>query len=54
MMSRVLACLYTTDAAFARFLDFVGENTARAAEQAREILYAKPGPTTPGEDQDGR
>jgi len=28
----------------ARFLDFVGENTARAAEQAREILYASPAP----------
>jgi predicted transcriptional regulator len=28
----------------ARFLDFVGENTARAAEQAREILYANPAP----------
>jgi predicted transcriptional regulator len=28
----------------ARFLDFVGENTARAAEQAREILYANPEP----------
>jgi DNA-binding transcriptional ArsR family regulator len=26
----------------ARFLDFVSEETARAAEQAREILYAKP------------
>jgi DNA-binding transcriptional regulator GbsR (MarR family) len=25
----------------ARFLDFVGESTTRAAEQAREILYAK-------------
>jgi DNA-directed RNA polymerase specialized sigma24 family protein len=25
----------------ARFLDFVGENTARAAEQAREILHTK-------------
>ena len=25
----------------ARFLDFVGESTARAAEQAREILYTK-------------
>ncbi|MDT7847750.1 helix-turn-helix domain-containing protein [Streptomyces justiciae] len=29
----------------ARFLDFVAENTARAAEQAREILHSKPGPT---------
>jgi predicted transcriptional regulator len=28
----------------ARFLDFVGEHTARAAEQAREILYANPAP----------
>jgi hypothetical protein len=28
----------------ARFLDFVGENTARAPEQAREILYANPAP----------
>lgn len=26
----------------ARFLDFVSESTARAAEQAREILYTKP------------
>ncbi|MGF1429292.1 helix-turn-helix domain-containing protein [Kitasatospora sp. LaBMicrA B282] len=26
----------------ARFLDFVSESTARAAEQAREILYASP------------
>ena len=26
----------------ARFLDFVSESTARAAEQAREILHAKP------------
>lgn len=25
----------------ARFLDFVGENITRAAEQAREVLYAK-------------
>jgi len=31
----------------ARFLDFVGENTARAAEQAREILYANPDPSRP-------
>ncbi|MGW7046345.1 helix-turn-helix domain-containing protein [Streptomyces avermitilis] len=30
----------------ARFLDFVSESTARAAEQAREILHTKPG-TTP-------
>lgn len=26
----------------ARFLDFVSESTARAAEQAREVLYTKP------------
>ncbi|WP_037670161.1 helix-turn-helix domain-containing protein [Streptomyces griseus] len=26
----------------ARFLDFVGESIARAAEQAREVLYTKP------------
>ncbi|MDX3182572.1 helix-turn-helix domain-containing protein [[Kitasatospora] papulosa] len=26
----------------ARFLDFIGESTTRAAEQAREILYVKP------------
>ncbi|MGW7519437.1 helix-turn-helix domain-containing protein [Streptomyces sp. NPDC054796] len=31
----------------ARFLDFVSESTARAADQAREILHTKPG-TTPG------
>jgi Fe2+ or Zn2+ uptake regulation protein len=31
----------------ARFLDFVAESTARAAEQAREILYAKPEATPP-------
>jgi len=31
----------------ARFLDFVGEHTARAAEQAREILYANPAPISP-------
>ncbi len=31
----------------ARFLDFVTESTARAAEQAREILYAKPEATPP-------
>jgi len=35
----------------ARFMDFVGESIARAAEQAREVLYAKPGPTSPGEDR---
>ncbi|WP_238014152.1 helix-turn-helix domain-containing protein [Dactylosporangium sp. AC04546] len=28
----------------ARFMDFVGESIARAAEQAREILYTKPEP----------
>jgi DeoR/GlpR family transcriptional regulator of sugar metabolism len=28
----------------ARFLDFVGESTARAAEQAREVLYTKADP----------
>jgi DNA-binding transcriptional ArsR family regulator len=27
----------------ARFIDFVGENTTRAAEQAREFLHATPG-----------
>lgn len=27
----------------ARFLDFVGESIIRAAEQAREVLHAKPG-----------
>jgi DNA-binding IclR family transcriptional regulator len=31
----------------ARFLDFVSESTARAAEQAREILYTRP-ETEPG------
>jgi hypothetical protein len=36
----------------ARFLDFVGENITRAAEQAREILYANPEPTPPRKDQD--
>ncbi|MFJ2833707.1 helix-turn-helix domain-containing protein [Streptomyces sp. NPDC087263] len=29
----------------ARFLDFVSESTARAAEQARDILHTKPGKT---------
>ncbi|MGV9690649.1 helix-turn-helix domain-containing protein [Streptomyces sp. NPDC003444] len=29
----------------ARFLDFVAESLARAAEQAREVLYTKPEPT---------
>ncbi|MEU4742490.1 helix-turn-helix domain-containing protein [Actinosynnema sp. NPDC023658] len=28
----------------ARFVDFVGESITRAAEQAREVLYAKPAP----------
>ncbi|MFE2138822.1 helix-turn-helix domain-containing protein [Streptomyces sp. NPDC059466] len=32
----------------ARFLDFVSESIARAAEQARDILHAKPGPA-PGQ-----
>lgn len=32
----------------ARFVDFVAESIARAAEQAREILHTKP-PTTPDE-----
>ncbi|WP_405606834.1 helix-turn-helix domain-containing protein [Streptomyces sp. NBC_00076] len=32
----------------ARFLDFVGESTARAAEQAREILHTKPETTSDG------
>jgi hypothetical protein len=32
----------------ARFLDFVGENIARAAEQAREVLYTKAEATAPG------
>jgi DNA-directed RNA polymerase specialized sigma24 family protein len=32
----------------ARFLDFVSESTARAAEQARDILHSKP-ETAPGE-----
>ncbi|MFE7278288.1 helix-turn-helix domain-containing protein [Streptomyces sp. NPDC057623] len=30
----------------ARFVDFVAESMARAAEQAREILYAQPGTTS--------
>jgi len=30
----------------ARFMDFVGESIARAAEQAREILHAQPAPTS--------
>lgn len=32
----------------ARFLDFVSESTARAAEQAREILHTNPGTTMGG------
>ncbi|MEV7526394.1 helix-turn-helix domain-containing protein [Streptomyces sp. NPDC091371] len=32
----------------ARFLDFVGESIARAAEQAREILHTMPEPTAGG------
>ncbi|MGQ4416842.1 helix-turn-helix domain-containing protein [Streptomyces sp. SAS_269] len=32
----------------ARFVDFVGESLARAAEQARDILYAQPGPPQTG------
>jgi DNA-binding MarR family transcriptional regulator len=32
----------------ARFVDFVGESITRAAEQAREILYAKTEPTPGG------
>ncbi|GGX04377.1 GbsR/MarR family transcriptional regulator [Streptomyces lomondensis] len=32
----------------ARFLDFVSESTARAADQARDILHAKPGVATGG------
>ncbi|MEU3827509.1 helix-turn-helix domain-containing protein [Streptomyces sp. NPDC029080] len=29
----------------ARFLDFISESITRAAEQAREVLHAQPGPT---------
>ncbi|MGW1073501.1 helix-turn-helix domain-containing protein [Streptomyces sp. NPDC002537] len=32
----------------ARFVDFVGESITRAAEQAREVLYAKPETTSDG------
>ncbi|MEU1369938.1 helix-turn-helix domain-containing protein [Streptomyces sp. NPDC005803] len=32
----------------ARFLDFVNEGITRSAEQAREVLYAKTGPTPGG------
>lgn len=35
----------------ARFLDFVSESLARAAEQAREVLYTKP---EPAQDTDAR
>ncbi|MEV6310644.1 helix-turn-helix domain-containing protein [Streptomyces sp. NPDC051840] len=34
----------------ARFLDFVAENIARSAEQARGILYSKPSVDTPAPD----
>ena len=37
----------------ARFLDFVGENTTRAAEQAREILHTKPRTPTEGAAEPG-
>ena len=33
----------------ARFMDFVGENIIRAAEQAREVLYTKPEAASSGE-----
>ncbi|WP_052849277.1 GbsR/MarR family transcriptional regulator [Streptomyces avicenniae] len=36
----------------ARFMDFVSESMARAAEQAREVLFTKPTPP-PGEDGAG-
>ncbi|MEV6928705.1 helix-turn-helix domain-containing protein [Dactylosporangium sp. NPDC051485] len=35
----------------ARFVDFVAESIIRAAEQAREVLYAKPEATQPGPDR---
>ena len=35
----------------ARFLDFVGENITRAAEQAREVLYTKAEATSPSKAQ---
>ncbi|MDT0347130.1 helix-turn-helix domain-containing protein [Streptomyces litchfieldiae] len=42
----------------ARFLDFVGESIARAAEQARDILYTKvettPGSATPSDSNRAR
>jgi DNA-binding transcriptional ArsR family regulator len=34
----------------ARFVDFVGESIARAAEQARDILYAEPPAPASGDD----
>ncbi|MER6301891.1 helix-turn-helix domain-containing protein [Kitasatospora sp. NPDC001539] len=34
----------------ARFMDFVSESIARAAEQAREILHSKPAPAPDGTD----
>ncbi|PWI06274.1 MarR family transcriptional regulator [Streptomyces sp. NWU339] len=37
----------------ARFLDFVSESTARAAEQAREVLYTKPDPASGGTAEPG-
>ncbi len=33
----------------ARFLDFIGESIARAAEQAREVLHTSPDPTSDGD-----
>ncbi|MCL7424139.1 helix-turn-helix domain-containing protein [Streptomyces sp. YS415] len=36
----------------ARFVDFVGESIARAAEQARDILYAEPPAPASDEDED--
>ena len=33
-----------------RFMDFVGESIARAAEQVREILSTKPAPTAGGSE----
>jgi len=38
----------------ARFLDFVSENTARAAEQAREILHRKPEPPAAEQERTAR
>src|SRR5215475_2722211 len=37
----------------ARFLDFVGESTTRAAEQAREVLYTTSAATSPGSSPTG-